>query len=91
MPDQLRGPLSASSRGANLAQNFGERFDLDLVWSSQSISPELKSAIQTWAIAIDKALRRSAGAKMPSEWAKRIECWDSLKEIRIRTNRFYDP
>ena len=66
-----------------LSHTFGEKFDLDFVWSSQSISPELKSSIQSWTYAIDKALRRSAGGKMPSEWAKKVECWDSLKEIRI--------
>jgi hypothetical protein len=66
-----------------LAQTFGERFDLDLVWSRQSISPELKSSIKSWTVSIDKALRRSAGGRMPSEWAKKVECWDSLKEIRI--------
>jgi hypothetical protein len=64
-----------------LSQAFGESFDLDLVWSRQSISPELKSSIQTWTAAIDKTLRRSAGGRMPSEWAKKVECWDSLKEI----------
>jgi hypothetical protein len=26
---------------------------------------------------------QGVGARMPSEWAKRVECWDSLKETRI--------
>jgi hypothetical protein len=68
---------------ACLAQRFGEAFDLELVWSHQSISPELSATIQNWAVAVDKALRHSAGARMPSEWAKKVECWDSLKEIRL--------
>ena len=35
--------------------------------------------IQQWAIAIDKLLRRTAGNRMPSEWAKRVECWDTIR------------
>ena len=70
---------------ACLAHRFEDVFDLGLVWTRQSISPELAAMIQDWAVAIDRALRRTAGARMPSEWAKKVECWDSLKETRLET------
>jgi hypothetical protein len=68
---------------ASLAQRSERTFDLELVWSRQAISPQLASLIQLWAIAIDKALRRTAGARMPSEWAKRLECWDTIRETNF--------
>jgi hypothetical protein len=68
---------------ACLAQRFEQAFDLELVWSRQAISPQLETLIQQWALATDKALRRTAGARMPSEWAKRAECWDTLRETRL--------
>jgi hypothetical protein len=68
---------------AGMAEKFGDAFDLDLVWQNQSISDGLSVLIQSCAVAIDKELRRSAGGRMPSEWAKKVECWDSLKEIKL--------
>jgi hypothetical protein len=50
---------------ACLAQRFGDVFDFDLVWSRQSISPELKAMIQNWTVMIDKSLRQSADKRMP--------------------------
>ena len=68
---------------ACLAQRHEQAFNLELVWSHQSISTQFASLIQQWAIAIDKTLRRTAGARMPSEWAKRIECWDTIREAKL--------
>jgi hypothetical protein len=68
---------------ASLAQRYEQAFDLELVWSRQAISPQLASLIQLWAAEIDKALRRTAGARMPSEWAKRLECWDTIRETKF--------
>jgi AIPR protein len=68
---------------ASLAQRYGQAFDLALVWSRQAISSQLASLIREWAIAIDKALRRTAGSRMPSEWAKKLECWDTIRETKL--------
>jgi hypothetical protein len=68
---------------ASLAQRYEQAFDLELVWSRQAISSQLASMIQLWATAIDTALRRTAGARMPSEWAKRLECWDTIRETKF--------
>jgi hypothetical protein len=76
---------------ACLAQRYEQSFDLEHVWSHQSISPQLASLIQQWAIAIDKALRRTAGARMPSEWAKKLECWDAIREIALEAPATIPP
>lgn len=39
--------------------------------------------INEWVVKIDQALRRSAGSRMPSEWAKKAECWEAIREIAL--------
>ena len=68
---------------ACFAQRFEQDFDLELVWLQQAISSQLVSLISHWTAAIDKTIRRTAGARMPSEWAKRLECWDALRETAL--------
>jgi hypothetical protein len=57
----------------------GNRFDLDRVWVEQDISVSLKKQLQVWALEVNDALHRGAGGKMISEWAKKNECWDLVR------------
>jgi hypothetical protein len=66
---------------AMISAKLGGVFDFDVVWQRQSISSELGELIAKWSVTIDKELRRTAKDRMPSEWAKRVECWDALHEI----------
>ncbi|MBR1169691.1 AIPR family protein [Bradyrhizobium liaoningense] len=59
----------------------GGRIDFDMVWTRQAISPELHKLLESWVGKIDKALRRTAGNRMVSEWAKKEECRDALREL----------
>jgi hypothetical protein len=68
---------------ASLAQRFEGSFDLERIWAKQDISPELADLVRQWAVAIDQLLRRTAGNRMPSEWAKRVECWDAVREAKL--------
>ena len=66
---------------AALSWRVGGRMDFDLVWSKQSLSPELKALLRNWAGQVDNALRETSGSRMPSEWAKKVECRDALREV----------
>lgn len=57
------------------------RLDFDMVWTRQAISPELHKLVEGWVGKIDKALRKTAGNRMVSEWAKKVECRDALREL----------
>ena len=57
--------------------------DFDLLWSRQTISPELAVLIGHCADQIDRALRFTAEKQMPGEWAKRSECWDRICEVEL--------
>ena len=57
--------------------------DFDLLWTRQAISPELTVLIDRCASLIDQALRSTAENRVPSEWAKRSECWDKICETEL--------
>ena len=54
-----------------LAWAADEAMDFDMIWKKQEISPELSAMTTDWVTKADAALRRSAGNRMPSEWAKK--------------------
>ena len=43
----------------------------------------MQALINEWVVKIDQKLRRSAGSRMPSEWAKKAECWEAVCEIAL--------
>jgi len=61
-----------------LADKFGDRIDLDRIWTRQAMSPELMAQIETWAREVNDVLHRTAGGRMVSEWAKKPECRDAV-------------
>ncbi len=62
-----------------LANRLGEKVDLEMIWAKQDISPSMRQQLQVWAVAVNDVLHRSSGGKMISEWAKKSECWDSIR------------
>jgi hypothetical protein len=68
---------------AALAWKGNGRVDFDLLWSRQAISEELFDLIENWAVQIDRLLRATAGKRMPSEWAKKQECWDEIRDANL--------
>lgn len=66
---------------ACLSWETGGRLDFDMIWTRQAISPELRKLLESWVGKIDKALRKTAGDRMVSEWAKKEECRDALRGL----------
>jgi AIPR protein len=64
---------------ALLSSRFGDKIDLERIWQKQDISSELRHLLQSWAKEINDVLHLSADGKMISEWAKKQECWDSVR------------
>jgi hypothetical protein len=62
-----------------LSFRLGDKIDLDYIWNKQDISPELRSQLQIWAKEINGELHSSSNGKMISEWAKKLECWEYLR------------
>lgn len=53
--------------------------DFELIWANQEVSESLVSLFEEWALAADKVLRSGAASRMPTEWAKKPECWEHFK------------
>jgi hypothetical protein len=63
-----------------LANRLGDSIDLDKIWQQQDISSQLKQQVQAWAVDVDRILHQSAAGRMVSEWAKKPECWDAVRD-----------
>jgi len=62
-----------------LANRFGDRLNLDRIWQFQDLSPLLKQQIQTWASEVNDILHKTSAGRMVSEWAKKPECWEGVR------------
>lgn len=65
---------------ASLGQLTAGRIDFATIWREQSISAELQTLIRSWSHQLDDLLRSTAGARMPTEWAKKEDCWNAIRQ-----------
>lgn len=68
-----------------LANRLGEKIDLEKIWLKQDISHGLRQQIQVWAIEVNAVLNRTSQGKMISEWAKKLECWNEVRNANYST------
>jgi hypothetical protein len=68
---------------ACLSWKSGGRIDFERVWSHQAISKELRAMIDHWVVVIDRQLRATGNTRMVSEWAKRSECWEEVRNAKL--------
>lgn len=68
---------------AALAQKSEGKLDFDRIWRAQELSKSLAEMLRTWSHEIDRNLRRTAGSRMPTEWAKKAECVDAIMALRL--------
>lgn len=70
---------------AVISRLIGDRFDFDVVWRNQDVSPQFKRHAEIWLHEVGDALFSSADGKMISEWAKKPECWETIKIKHYKT------
>lgn len=76
---------------AALSWCTGGRIDFERIWASQALSPELRSMLQNWVSEIDRSLRSTAESRMPSEWAKKVDCRDALRAVQLDLPELLPP
>ncbi|BBU33384.1 hypothetical protein BTHE68_71180 (plasmid) [Burkholderia sp. THE68] len=62
-----------------LSLETGGIIDFERIWLNQSISHALTQQLKTWAFEVNEVLQKSASGRMVSEWAKKAECWETVK------------
>jgi AIPR protein len=67
----------------SLSWKSGGSVDFERIWSQQAVSPGLRAMIGDWVVEIDKRLRDTAKGRMPSEWAKKADCWDAIRDAPL--------
>lgn len=65
---------------ATLSEFHGSKFNFERVWTNQDISSELRNQLKIWAGEVNSALHKSSAGRMISEWAKKSECWEAVKD-----------
>src|SRR5262249_44848121 len=69
----------------------GGRIDFERIWLQQSISEEMGEMIGSWVVEVDRQLRQTAGSRMVSEWAKKVECWETIRETKLELPKPLPP
>ncbi len=59
------------------------KINLYKIWKNQGLSPELESLISNLLFKIDKFMRDTAPGGLIGEWAKKEDCWKTLKDYDI--------
>lgn len=61
----------------------GGGLDLDQIWQQQELSGELAGMIRSWVSPIQQSIVESAAGRNVTEWAKKEECWQSIKRLDL--------
>lgn len=70
---------------AKLHTDYGPRFDLEAVWTEQSVSPEMFSLLTEWCSLVHEAIVAGAGARNVTEFCKKEECWERIRSVTLPT------
>jgi len=60
-----------------------QRIDLDKIWKSQDISVALHNTIRDVSVAVHRIIINPPNGKNVTEWCKRKECWEKIKDLKI--------
>lgn len=63
---------------------YSSGIDLDKIWDQQDISEAFRSQIRVWAVEVSEALQKSANGRMISEWAKKEDCWATIRGLSLK-------
>lgn len=59
------------------------RIDLDSIWRNQEISVALRNTIRDVSTAVHRVIVSPPNGKNVTEWCKRKECWEKIKDLKI--------
>lgn len=66
---------------AFLSYKTAQRIDLERIWREQALTPALEKAIVEVSQIIHQAITNPPGGANVSEWCKREQCWNSIREL----------
>lgn len=92
--DKLARKLGVSSYKANvvtytiayLSYRSAKNFDLGRIWTTQQLDKKLTEMLEYWIPRISDYIVQSANGRNVTEWCKKKECWEGLKELNLALN-----
>lgn len=72
---------------ACLAEVGGDEIDLDMIWEEQGLSSELINLLRSWSHAINATIVKSAEGRNITEWCKKEECWETVRNLQLQLPR----
>lgn len=69
-----------------LSRHTAQRIDFDEIWKKQNISDELQEAIKAISVQIHRIITNPPSARNITEWCKRKECWETIRDEKITLN-----
>lgn len=61
------------------ANRLDGKMSFEKIWLNQDLSPQLRGQLAIWAKEVNEVLHHTSGGKMISEWAKKPECWEAVR------------
>ena len=68
---------------AYLSWRMNKKLDLIDIWSHQKVPEALVLTLKDWVQPISQAIRDTAGSANPSEWCKKVACWDAISSLDL--------
>jgi hypothetical protein len=68
---------------ALLVDRSGSRLDLEAIWKRQSLTPQLLALLASWVEPVHAAVTGSAAGRNVTEWCKKRECWDAVRQAAV--------
>lgn len=66
-----------------ISNHTSQRIDLDKIWKNQDISVALHNTIREVSMAVHRVIVSPPNGKNVTEWCKRKECWEKIKDLKI--------
>lgn len=66
-----------------ISNQTSQRIDLDSIWKNQDISPAFRGVIRDVSMAVHRVIVSPPNGKNVTEWCKRKECWEKVKDLKI--------
>lgn len=92
--DKITRKMGISSYKANivtytisyLSYRTAKGLDLGKIWITQQLSLELIDMLEYWIPLISKYIIETADGRNVTEWCKKEECWNGLKDTNLAIN-----
>ena len=89
--DKIARSVGISSYKANvvsytvayLSYRTAKNLDLDRIWTTQQLDSSLIEMLEYWIPQISNQIVNSADGRNVTEWCKKKECWEGVKELNL--------